>query len=65
MEPIARRGLCRYAAHKFDDNPDGRRTPANAHNCPSRVVFCLVTHCAWSWQEFTVADLDAAVDKYT
>ena len=38
------------ADHNSDDNPDDRRTPNNAHNCPSRAVFCLVTRCAWSWQ---------------
>ena len=41
--------LC-HADHESDDNPDDRRTPNNAHNCPSRAVFCLVTRCAWSWQ---------------
>ena len=46
MEPISLRGLLRHADHKFDDNSDDRCTPNNAHNCPSRVVFCLVVHCA-------------------
>jgi hypothetical protein len=38
MEPVSRRGLLRHADHKSD----GRLAPNNAHNCPSRVVFCLV-----------------------
>jgi hypothetical protein len=46
----ARVGLLRHADHKSDDNPDDSRTPNNARNCPSRVVFCLVTRFAWSWQ---------------
>ena len=38
------------ADYKSDDNHDDSRKPNNAHNCPSRVVFCLVTRFAGSWQ---------------
>ena len=38
------------ADYKSDDNRDDSRTPDNAHNCPPRVVFCLVTRFASSAQ---------------
>jgi hypothetical protein len=34
------------ADYKSHDNHDDSRTPDNARNCPSRVVFCLVTRFA-------------------
>ena len=40
----------RAAGVIYQDNHDDSRTPNNAHNCPSRVVFCLVSRFAWSWQ---------------